>query len=186
MHPNPRSQTCELVGSGGGEGCSLRRDYDNAAPAVGATSFDDCSGEGEWSFLATDDWITASSSAALAGTMAIQFRGVNPGDPEIRTPTAFRTMPGIGWCQDVNGHEATARYFLACPTQQQCEQLCSADAACVAFAFSPTGSSGEPMNPCLLVPLFLESVQMFCRNSASSVQSPVTIRSARGALQQRT
>eukprot|EP01052_Picozoa_sp_SAG31_P005628 SAG31_NODE_249_length_19118_cov_47.456195_26_plen_112_part_00 len=45
-------------------------------------------------------------------------------------------MPGHGYCQETNGREATARYFPGCSSLQQCEQLCSEDAGCVAFAYA--------------------------------------------------
>jgi hypothetical protein len=109
----------------GGEGCSLRTDYDGADPAIGATSFDDCTGDGEWSFLAVDHWITETSSAALAGTRAIVFSSAAAG--MITKAADFRVMPGHGYCQDTNGREGTARYFPACASLQQCEQLCQAD-----------------------------------------------------------
>jgi hypothetical protein len=77
VRPNPRAQMCEIRGAAGAEGCTLRSDYDTASPSIGAAAFDDCTGQGEWSFLATSDWIDPTSTLSLAGTLAIQFRGIN-------------------------------------------------------------------------------------------------------------
>ena len=110
----------------------MRTDYDGAGdrhrrapPTVGATSFDDCTGDGEWSFLAVDRWVTETSSAALAGTKAIVFSSAAAG--AITKAADFRLMPGRGYCQDASGRESAARYFPPCASLQQCEQLCQAD-----------------------------------------------------------
>ena len=42
--------------------CTLRSDYDGASPPIGVAAFADCTGEGEWSFLAASDWIAPTST----------------------------------------------------------------------------------------------------------------------------
>eukprot|EP01043_Picozoa_sp_COSAG02_P045503 COSAG02_NODE_4165_length_5680_cov_13.045164_2_plen_1511_part_00 len=80
--------------------CTLRSDYDAASPPIGVTAFADCTGEGEWSFLATSDWIAPTSTLRSEIPLEVMARPASHEGFEsqfncFRTPGTTGHFPGL-------------------------------------------------------------------------------------------